>query len=72
MWQGVAIPRGVQYVPMISKAQYATASAISAAKATGSGVLLGYNEPDISTQGNNTVAVTSHLAGPGTPCCGQR
>lgn len=55
--QGVSLPKGVQYVPMIPAAEHATASAISAAKATRSGVLLGYNEPDIANQGNNTVAV---------------
>lgn len=44
---------------MIPAAQYATASAIKAIQAINSGVLLGYNEPDIPNQGNTTVAVLS-------------
>ena len=57
--QGVDLPQGVQYIPMIPAAQYATASAIKAIQAINSGVLLGYNEPDIPNQGNTTVAVLS-------------
>lgn len=52
------IPENVNYVPMIPRniGADAVVKAGQAAKVAGIGHLLGYNEPDESTQGNMTVA----------------
>ena len=44
-------------MPMIWKVADATNANINAAKASNSGILLGFNEPDNVNQANNTVAV---------------
>ena len=57
--QGVALPGGMQYVPMIFSASYATPAAVALAKLSGSDVLLGFNEPNEKGQAGNTVQVSS-------------
>ena len=46
---------GVQFVPMIWSHKNVTDAELSAAKAAGAGLLLGFNEPDNHGQGNMTV-----------------
>ena len=46
---------GVQFVPMIWGLKYVDAADLQAAKATGVGILLGFNEPDVGGQSNMTV-----------------
>ena len=57
--QGIALPSGTQYVPMIFSASYATPANIAVAKQSGSDVLLGFNEPNEKAQAANTVQVSS-------------
>ncbi|HEY1486513.1 MAG TPA: sigma-70 family RNA polymerase sigma factor, partial [Micromonosporaceae bacterium] len=52
---GITTPRGVQFVPMIWGPGSVTTSALAQAKAVG-GDLLGFNEPDLGSQSNMTVA----------------
>ncbi|CAL5221818.1 g4074 [Coccomyxa viridis] len=52
--QGLTIPSGVEFVPMIRDASDVTSSSLAAAKASGK-TLLGFNEPNLDTQGNVTV-----------------
>ena len=56
--QGVALPSGTQYVPMIFSASAATPENIALAKQSGSDVLLGFNEPNEKVQAANTVQVS--------------
>ena len=56
--QGVALPGGVQYVPMIFSASYATPAIIALAKLSGSDALLGFNEPNEKVQAANTVQLS--------------
>ena len=57
--QGTILPPGTQYVPMIWKASDATPANVAIAKQSGSGVLLGFNEPDLPAQADNSVSVSS-------------
>jgi hypothetical protein len=57
--QGTSLPPGTQYVPMIWKASEANALNVAIAKQSGSGILLGFNEPDLPVQADNTVSVSS-------------
>jgi len=52
---GIATPAGVSFVPMIWGAASVTAATLDEVKSEGS-VLLGFNEPDLSSQSNMTVA----------------
>ncbi|HEY2793984.1 MAG TPA: sigma-70 family RNA polymerase sigma factor, partial [Micromonosporaceae bacterium] len=52
---GITTPHGVQFVPMIWGPGSVTTSALAQAKAAG-GELLGFNEPDLASQSNMTVA----------------
>jgi RNA polymerase sigma factor (sigma-70 family) len=52
---GIATPAGVSFVPQIWGAADVTAATLAQAKSEGS-VLLGFNEPDLSSQANMTVA----------------
>src|SRR6185437_12976196 len=52
---GVAEPAGVQFVPMVWGSANVTASTLSQVKHEGP-VLLGFNEPDMSSQSNLTPA----------------
>ncbi len=47
---------GIQFVPMIWGQKNVTAPELAAAKATGAGILLGFNEPNVHGQSNMTVA----------------
>ena len=47
--QGLTIPSGVEFVPMIRDASDVTSSDLAAAKASGN-TLLGFNEPNLPTQ----------------------
>lgn len=47
--QGLTIPTGVEFVPMIRDASEVTSSNLAAAKASGK-TLLGFNEPNLATQ----------------------
>lgn len=53
------LPSGTQYVPMIYAASDATTANLNTAKASGSGIVLGFNEPDNVNQADDTVAVSS-------------
>ena len=57
--QGTKLPPGTQYVPMIWAASDATTGNLNTAKASGSGIVLGFNEPDNKNQADDTVAVSS-------------
>ena len=57
---GITTPAGVQFVPMIWGEKSVTASALSQAKANGPN-LLGFNEPDLSSQANMSVSQTLDL-----------
>ncbi len=57
--QGIALPSGTQYVPMIFSASQATPANIADAKLSGSDTLLGFNEPNEKAQAANTVQVSS-------------
>ena len=57
--QGTSLPPGTQYVPMIWKASDVTPANVAIAKQSGSGVLLGFNEPDLPAQADNSVSVSS-------------
>ena len=57
--QGIVLPSEIQYVPMIFSASYATPANIAVAKLSGSGVLLGFIEPNEKVQAANTVQVSS-------------
>lgn len=59
--QDTVLLSGTEFVPMIFLAKEATAAIINAAKGSGSGVLLGFNEPNEQVQGNTTVAVDPRL-----------
>lgn len=48
-------PAGVQFIPMIWGRQNLNAADLEAAKATGAGILLGFNEPNEMGQSNMTV-----------------
>jgi RNA polymerase sigma factor (sigma-70 family) len=52
---GIATPAGVRFVPMIWGASDVTAATLEEVKSEGS-VLLGFNEPDLSSQANMSVA----------------
>ena len=52
---GIATPRGVQFVPMVRVAASVTPVALAQAEQSGP-ALLTFNEPDLSTQANMTVA----------------
>ena len=52
---GIGSPRGVTFVPMIWGAGSVNAATLSQAKRQGH-ILLGFNEPDMATQSNLTVA----------------
>jgi hypothetical protein len=52
---GIMTPAGVRFVPMIWGPGSVTAGNLAAAKAAG-GDLLGFNEPDLASQSNMTVA----------------
>ena len=58
--QGMTLPSGTQYVPMIWSASQATPANIAAAKLSGSDTLLGFNEPNEKVQAANTVQVSTH------------
>jgi RNA polymerase sigma factor (sigma-70 family) len=51
---GIATPSGVSFVPMIWGASDVTAATLDQVKSEGN-VLLGFNEPDLSSQANMTV-----------------
>jgi Glycosyl hydrolase catalytic core len=51
---GITTPPGVGFVPMVWGAASVTSAALAEARAAG-GYLLGFNEPDASTQSNMTV-----------------
>ena len=53
--QGIIAPRGVQFVPMVRSAANVTPSALSQAEQSGS-ALLTFNEPDLGSQADMTVA----------------
>ena len=57
--QGMTLPSGTQYVPMIWSASQATPASIAAAKLSGSDTLLGFNEPNEKVQAANTVQVST-------------
>ena len=66
--QGIALPPGTQFIPMIFRASDATEANLKAAKSAGAGIVLGFNEPNEKAQADNTVAVSpGHLSGP-HPC----
>ena len=50
-----AAPASVQFIPMIWGLKNVNAEDLHAAKATGAGILLGFNEPDVGGQSNMTV-----------------
>jgi putative glycosyl hydrolase len=52
---GIATPKGVSFVPMVWGAGSVTAASLSQAKRVSS-VLLGFNEPDLSSQSNMSVS----------------
>ena len=56
--QGIALPPGTQFIPMIFRASDATEANLKAAKGAGSGIVLGFNEPNEKAQADNTVAVS--------------
>ena len=56
--QGIALPPGTQFIPMIFRASDATEANLKAAKSTGAGIVLGFNEPNEKAQADNTVAVS--------------
>ena len=61
--QGIALPPGTQFIPMIFRASDATEANLKAAKSTGAGIVLGFNEPNEKAQADNTVAVSpGHLS----------
>jgi RNA polymerase sigma factor (sigma-70 family) len=53
--QNIAAPAGVEFVPMIRAADSATPATLAQAKQQGT-ELLGFNEPDLSSQANMSVA----------------
>jgi hypothetical protein len=57
---GIATPTGVSFVPMIWGPGSVTAASLSQAQQHGH-VLLGFNEPDLSSQSNMTVASALNL-----------
>lgn len=74
--QGTKLPSGTQFVPMIYAASDATTANLNTAKASGSGIVLGFNEPDNVNQADDTVDVSSKnpgiVAGPAlSPDCFQ-
>jgi hypothetical protein len=48
-------PAGVEFIPMIWGPQNLNAADLAAAKASGAGIVLGFNEPNESSQSNMTV-----------------
>ena len=61
--QGVALPPETQFIPMIFRASDATAANLKTAKEAGTGIVLGFNEPNEKAQADNTVAVSpGHLS----------
>lgn len=53
--QGIASPRGTQFVPMVRSAANVTSAALAQAERSGP-VLLTFNEPDLTSQADMTVA----------------
>jgi hypothetical protein len=47
-------PWGVQFIPMTWGASHVNSTELTAAKNTGAGILLSFNEPDVSGQSNLT------------------
>jgi hypothetical protein len=52
----VGVTPGIQFVPMIWGPKNVNPADLAAAKATGTGILLGFNEPNVNNQSNMTVA----------------
>jgi hypothetical protein len=65
--QSTVLPNGCQYVPMIYRASDATSDNLYLAQQAGSGVVLGFNEPNEAAQADNTVAVSLGLGAPSFP-----